>query len=435
MEQCEGEADATVAKVNRRQRAVRLTSEGMALLEDATSRRWSDLGNLGRITRDGRAMVLDVSPTTVDRILKGEGVDRSTLAHAFNKLKIEWNDRFCERLTRPDEQPAEDRPVAEHCIETAAPPEDVASPLRAPTGARAVRKFAVLGFAALAVAAAILFVPRLSQKRQPRIQEGWLSEYTLQHDAGVAAYQSGKFELASQQATAAFNTANQQKDSKALAGAFGLQGEILAAQGRLDEAAAKFRTAISLNEQAGYDEGNASLNDLLGSCEARLGHLRVAEQCFERSLRLYTIHDDKGGVSSAARGLGSVAACDGNFELAVKWFASSLAPYVNDDPLPGISLDVKARSAVVKCKKGQHSSALADLTACLKEWSNRRHLRWQAATLLQLGAVYQAMGDNTASENSIKQARRMYRLVGDARGAALCSKQPESLTLAELLFQ
>ncbi|MBX7132020.1 MAG: tetratricopeptide repeat protein [Fimbriimonadaceae bacterium] len=415
------------APVRTRRRAVRLTAHGRAILENALLERWKQDRNEGRITREGRAQLLHLSPKTAERIQKGEGVDRNTLAHAFKSIGLDWSDDLCERVGEPDDRaPAPNLDL----------PTNPTIPERIRISKWLRLRVGLVVFAiTVALAISIFSFTRRTEGQRAQTYNDWLARFTMQHDAGVASYQAGKLDLAWQQAASALTTAEERNDQKCRAGAIGLQGQVLAAQGKLPEAAAKFRLAMTLNTKAGYEYGNASLYEVLGACEARMGNLDAAEECFERSLAMYTAMGVTGGVAEAARGLGSVAACRGAFEVGIKWYESALAPYVNDDPAPGIFLDVRARLAVITSQQGEHVKALQELRVCLSEWKKRDQPRWQGATLLQLAAVFAASGDHDEARRCLEEAASKFEAVGDVRGVGLCSKPADQLTIAERLFQ
>jgi len=66
-----------------RERAVRLTAEAREALRQALNACWHQSGAPGRLTREARADLMGVSIATANRILDGEGVDRSTLTNVF----------------------------------------------------------------------------------------------------------------------------------------------------------------------------------------------------------------------------------------------------------------------------------------------------------------------------------------------------------------
>lgn len=89
----------------RRRRAVRLTEEALQLLNGRLLEVWRRSGQSGRLTKAGRADLMNVSSKTADRIVNRAGNDRMVLIEVFVRVGLDWKDEFCEPCREPTAAP------------------------------------------------------------------------------------------------------------------------------------------------------------------------------------------------------------------------------------------------------------------------------------------------------------------------------------------
>lgn len=399
---------------NRRQRAVRLTDEAVQTLQRRLVEQFQGMHLGGRLTRSARATLLDVSIATAERILNQQGNDRSVLQQAFLSVDLEWDDRFCEPMPRDtDSFPLES---------TALPTHPAARSNRSPVRRRQL----VL----LVLATAIVVVPSVtiatlkSKSTGPRASESQsyalMSQASEALESGRRAYHRGEYIEAKRQLQVAIWLSAQTSEENLLAEAYRLDGEILAAEGRFEEALDRYADSMSVRKMFRHDWARASLLEAIAVVEIKLGNLDEAETHLMDSLKGLKKWNDIGGVAATSRTLGILAAAKGDHGAAEKWFVAA-TDALKEKPDPPMTLDIKAQRALILHKEGQSEVALAALGECLTEWRARGHRRWIATTLLQIAAIHHAEGNREGAILFAAEAKRKFHEVGDQFGARECA--------------
>lgn len=409
---------------HRKSRAVRLTDEALALLrvrlaEEAERRK------RGRLTRPLKAELMDVSITTSERILGQKGNDRAVLVHAFERLGIPWSEECWEPAHVDEEQTAADAP----------------EPDRGPQNqTQTWRRAAAAAVAVLATASLVAFVShRLNGRQAPAIETDRRMLARAVTEARDA-YDRADYDAAARQVAEAFRIAQHHRLADAMADCLRLEGDVLAAQGHLEDAATRYRHAIALwgpleagtttisdvsvhyspgLESRSVDHGLACVVISNAVVEARLGRLDEAEEQFHRALVLCQSLDDQPMVGAVMRGLGSVEAVRGKLGAARRWYDAA-ALTLKDRPDPAFLRDLRALRALLLRDEEHLDRALSELESCLAEWRKASHPRWIATTLLQIASVQAAAGRVAPAIEAATEAQRLYGEVGDRRGIEVC---------------
>lgn len=406
----------------RRQRAVRLTDEALELLQQRLDEQWSEEHLEGRLTRGARAAMLELNKSTADNVFAQKGNDRSVLEQTFRAVGLPWKEEYCAPLSEDDKTDA-DVSVSSSSVERR-------------TVGKGKRRPATL----FAIASSILLVCLTiwTLRTEASNPPGNGSAYAAGDNAGTRwprnayhlawrAYHEGKYEEARRLLMAAKTIAVAAQDTAVVAESIRLEGELFAVEGRLEKAIDCFQRALSIRREFQYGQARASVLEVLGVAQFRLGRFDEAERNLRTSFDLLKRYEDIRGMAGTARSLGTLAALRGDRAKAREWFAAALAS-MKSNPDPGLLLDLKAQRAVLDAEEGRHDEALRDLRECLAEWQSRGHVRWSATTLKQLATVLHMAGRKTEAFTSAEAARQKFEAVGDRLGMQKCE---ELLRLAE----
>lgn len=394
---------------NRRQRAVRLTDEALALVQRRLVDDWQTMELDERLTWPVRAALLGVSTSTAKRILMRKGNDRAALIRAFASLGLGWNDEYCEPL--PSSSAIQIPIDAE---EEPSPPTEETRP-EAEISRRPARLIVAvtLAVAALTIMGLLTFrpsVPDLPYGKRPQVKALAVAR---------AAYHRADYESAQRLVKHAHRLAFDATDPNTMAEALRVEGEILAARGNLEGAIERYETALTFRTQFEETWARASLLIALGIAEMRLERYEDAQSHLEAAYAGMLQVKDPAGIAEAARELGSLAARRGDLKRARALFdAASKA--IRDRPDEAMHTDIRARGALLLSDEGNHAEALGVLESCLREWTRRAHPRWQATTHRQIATVQWASGQRTAARSSMSHALTSYESAGDHLGAKEC---------------
>lgn len=391
-----------------RRRAVRLTPEAAGLLQKSVYEAWVRAGGKGRLTREAKAEMLGLSVSTSERVFACGGVDRSTVTLAFAKVGLPWHERYLEAGSVA--QPTTGEQVKTQNTALTSP-----GPTRRLTDIRPmmlVGTFVVLA----ALGAPILMSPR-AEASGPRLA----SASTAALLKGSSAYHSGQYGLAQSQVSEALTLASQYRDTGRMSSALRVEGDIAAARGDYDTALIKYGTALTLKQLLKDEVSYPALYEALGDLRTRMGDIDKAEADLTNSYRLYSRFGDHVGVAMAARNLGTVWYLRKDWKRADEWFARALKSLAGQDK-PELLTDITARRAVVTAQRGDIAAAKEELTKVLAFWEGKKHLRWQAVTLQQLGTVAGIEGDKEAARSDFIRSQELFVQAGDRAGSAASAK-------------
>ncbi|HMS55520.1 MAG TPA: tetratricopeptide repeat protein [Fimbriimonadaceae bacterium] len=376
-----------------RRRAVRLTEEALLLLKSRLNDEWDRLNLTGRLNREARAALMEVSVGTSERILNRKGNDRSVLQDVFKQLNLEWQDSFAEPMPNPS--PSEVAPAP--------------APFPSP---RARMPLVAAGFVLPALLAIWAFT------RKPQIEDPLAMQLV---EEGRKAYHEGKLEKADTILEKAIYRATSHRHESALAEGIRLQGEVYAATGDLEQAVECFKKSLVLREAFKFEWAYASVLEVLGAAETRLGRYGDAEAHLLEALKGLRETNDFRGAASTLRSLGVLYAAKGDPNRARRQF--DLAELeMKRNPDQNLLVDMKAQRALLASAEGDHQSALLDLRQCLAHWERLSHRRWIATTQLQIAQVSARAGRSADALAMARIAKQNYEHVGDLFGVRQCNQ-------------
>ena len=384
-----------------RNRAARLRPEALAALEAALDARWGkDRAHAKRLTWEDRKDLLGVQAiATARKILANEGVDRSTLKLAFERLDLPWSEGYLEPPT-PVPEPA---PADADLEEPPPPPETKPKPYRrlAIAGTLAVLILATAGWMAHALTA-------------PATAEDWGLACARAYDEGLALYHRGDYKGAHAPLERALDIARRHDSAEKMSLARGLAGNLAGAEGDLQEVKKEYEEAWRLRDQLHEEFQKPSLEEALGDVETRLGEYDAAEAHLLSSMEGYRRFGDPVGVVLAQRDLGSVALGKGDLDGADDWLRQGLAGLRRvSKSQPDIVADILSRQALVLLERDHPQEARTLLQGCLDHWSRKGQPRWIALTEMQLALTEERLDLRDAARERLARSLDAFGRIGD----------------------
>ncbi len=380
-----------------RRRAVRLQPEAQALLVQALNESWSKSPGPGKFTREEKAERMGVSLATSNKILRGEGADRTTWEYVFMRLGVGWSDSYCMDPSSPEG-------VARLDL---SPGDDQTNPR--PTWFPVV----AAGIAIIAILAAASGM----MKGPVRELYDWRGEFNNQISLAEMAYHRADFAEAERLTDSAVKLARERENASCLADSLRMAGDVQSGKGDFAAAKGRYEEALRIREALLQINSRPALFEALGNTELKLNNIDAAEKAFKASREGFIKSKDPNGVVMAMRGLGSVAHRRGKLDDASEWFRKchSIAREHGQHPMIA---DVAARQALVLRDRNQLNEAAGLLQICLTYWTSVRHARWIAKTRLELATVELRQGRTALAESRLLQSETAYLRIGDLAGAA-----------------
>lgn len=389
-----------------RKRAVRLTPEALDDLRKALAQRWQEDAREGRLTHETRAELMGVSVATAKNILSGAGADRSSFALAFKRLRLPWDDAFCE--FQQEEVPAPEEP--EDPLALSEPPIEPEPHPILPEAKPPARKNLGLFIAATLLAAVGLGAAFVV--RRPAPDGLWMGEFNRASANGENLYHRVEYDAARKEADRAFAIAQAHDSASRMAGANHLQGNVEGAQGRLLAAKERYEREYEARMMALDADHIPFTLESLGDVETRLGHYGAARKHLEVALKEFQRLHLPFEVASVQRDLGSVALGEGKLDVADEWFRQSLKG-LRGMAQPATETDVRGRMALVLLARGRAAEARTLLQGCLSFWTKNGHARWTALADMHLGLAEAQLHDVASARRRIARSRATFAQIGD----------------------
>lgn len=383
-----------------RKRAVRLTSEGLALLEGTIA----EAIDSRKPTRSEVANALGLSIGTSQKVLRGEGVDRASLVVAFESLGLLWTDEHCEF-------------IAKDCPETS-PPTYFAVVESAPVADKKVswRRWMIGSSLALAVAIGFFAV----QRPTPSPNDLWFKEFDSRLRAAIFDHEKARYGRAQAEIDDAIALARPHPDQSYLASALLVAGDISAAGGSLLVAKDRYGEALRLRTALGERAAVPPLLEALGRTETRLREFAPAGKHLREGLAGFTALGDRVGYAMVCRSLGEWAIEKGDDREASGWLEKGLAVAVKEGKSDLVA-DIRARGALIKRDEGKYAEARDVLAHCLDHWTARSHPRWIATTLFQMATVEYRAGRYRDARGMLTRSMALFSELGDEAGTSECA--------------
>jgi tetratricopeptide (TPR) repeat protein len=414
-----------------RRRAVVLTPEGLAALQEATHRVADTRGLSGRMSRKERARLYDVSVTTLCKIEKLQRVDRQSLIVAFKNVNEPWREDYIRSADSAAHWEHEER--AEHVerIQQAPIPEAAPALAETPEGVDRLQEVATsaatagtAGWFRSVYAAAALFLLAIALLGTRAIlkshaEEGLRRQHSALMHEGITAYYAAEYAQADAHLTDALAVARRIGEARKLSDTLHRLGDLLVVRGDLEEACARYAEALTIIDAMGMFTRRAPILESYGNALLRMSKPAEAEQRLLQSLQAYEADGNQIGTAMAYRGLGSVSAHVGDFERAERFFNDALAALDGLDE-SDLRMDIRGRIALIESGRGNPARAREILGDCLEYWEERGHPRWLALTKMRIGQIELREGNRGAATALLVDARSLYKSVADSLGVREC---------------
>lgn len=393
--------------------------EAIYLLNQALSDRWRLESKAGKLTREVRAELLGVSVVTMERLLSGGGVDRTTVRHAFNSLGLSWSDELLQPSGSSPEQPIvivepEQVEVIELAAET-----------RPKLSVRQISVVALLASALVPIGLLSLATRTETLHRKSgdvaQSDASWRKDFNSILGDGTTRYNQGRYDEARVAIDQAVSIARTHRSADTLASALRMSGDLANSQGSLMQAKDCYTEALGLWKVLNNDVSKPAVEEALGDVETKLGEFDEARQDLMISLAGFRSSHEQAGVAMASRDLGSLCLEKHDPTQANQWFEQGLRA-VQGLAQRDLDVDILGRQALAFRELGKLQQAEAQLTSCLKYWTSRGHPRWIAVSEFQLGTVEAKQHHTREALALIEHSKAQFSTLGDKWGAAQSDK-------------
>jgi tetratricopeptide (TPR) repeat protein len=214
-----------------------------------------------------------------------------------------------------------------------------------------------------------------------------------------------------------------------IAAGHGQCASILMAEGRYDEADARYELALAAAVQAGDKELEGSLLQHEGSLAVMRNQLDRASRLYQKALQRFQEASAKGSIMRTYNSLGVTELKAGRLPEARAWYEKSRALAVELQDQPG--LGQAAQNIGIVCQlEGEAARAQGDEAAA------RRHFDTARRSVEESLAVWKSQQNQPDEAGSLGQLARIHLLLGDldtaARYAHAAREIHESLGLKEV---
>jgi tetratricopeptide (TPR) repeat protein/DNA-binding SARP family transcriptional activator len=217
--------------------------------------------------------------------------------------------------------------------------------------------------------------------------------------------------------TDAIQAADQMDDRAAEAHALANVGLVHWRQGRYEQGAAHYRSALSLFRQTGDRSGEARTLTKLGLVNWRQGRYPRAAERHQQALKLYREIDNPIGQANALSNLGIVHWRQGRYHEAAEQHQQALSLYRENKHRFG-EANALANLGVVHLRQDRNDQAARDLQQALVIFRETGNRIGEAYALTNLGVVHLRQGDFERATEETQQAIALFRYTGNHDGEA-----------------
>lgn len=393
----------------KRRRSIVLTPQGRGLLEAALVERWQHSGGGRKLTREERAHLLGLSIATCERLLRGDGVDRTTVLLAFRSLGLEFREAY---IGLPEDT-VEQSPATSPMPPSAEAPADQVGRR---TGHRRWLAVAFTG----AIAVAWFSMGRMALRAtEPEIHWKVVTSSAIRE--GTEAYHAARYEVAEGRLSFALAVAREHHSPGHLAEALRMLADVAMARGDFDTAVRRYREALFLRQTFKQPVTEPPIREALASAEAKRGNLTEAEQQLRLALQGFEVQQDENGVAQAKRTLGTVKARQGDAKAALELYEEALA-IARRRRAKDLESDILGRVALLLRDQGRLHEAKSLLQASLDHWSRSGHPRWIATMKMHLASVELAAGAKGQAAELLRASLTAFANLGDAANVQECEE-------------
>jgi len=424
------------ARRMKRTRAVRLSPEGIAVLENHLEARWKAEYPEERLTRPLRAELLGISVRTADRLLSGGPVDRSSVTTAFARTGCtQVSDYLIEQESFSETENEEEGESASASLNLPQKAvvtvqnslqEVISDQPSASTDSRLGRTDAPRGRPTLgALYWALVLVPTVSlivvaalttdwggysmtsQKFRDSIQD----TLTRGHDA----FQRGEYGRSEQLFYEAIEKNQTARDTAYFADAKRGLANIAVYRGEYLKALEFVNEAMTLQGEFDAENPYGPLNEMKGDILMKLGKPLEAEKCYRSAIVFYGRSKDPMGVAMVQGELGSVFTKTGRLPEAEAEISSSLK-WLEFNKRPREIAAIKLLQASLRIKQGRAAEAVQTARDSLAFFAKEGHKRWMAKSNLILGTALLAAKKRAEAERCFEDSNRLYSEIQDREG-------------------
>ena len=394
----------------KRKRSVVLTPAALDLVRAQVEKRWQELGQGKKLTKEVQAELLGVSVATVTRMLAGNGVDRTSVQTAFRNINLEWRR---ELVMGSDIAPGQlEDELSVNPIESDVP---VASK-SARYSVRARSVFAYAGVAVLSLGTVLALLGWRARSAPPTLTKQAAIEYErLLGNHAFTLFSASSYDSAITEAGNAVQMARDLGLQVDLAANLRILGDIYEATGRSSDAITAYEEARKIFQSMSEFHRLPPIYEAIGMAQLRSGQYEAASQNLWQAYTGWHTQRDLTGQAMAARDLGTLALELHKTKEAIRWFdeAEAFLPKVGQDDL---KMDIRAQRALATAYSGATLPAISQLCICEQYWKVRSHQRWIATTHLQLGLAMLLASRSIEAERFLNLSSEEFALCGDRIG-------------------
>jgi len=232
-------------------------------------------------------------------------------------------------------------------------------------------------------------------------------------DAGVAARETGQYDLALELASEAQGVYRSLGDRNGEAAATDSIGIIYDKSGRSREAIVHYREAGEIYRKTGSKAGQAEVSLHIGAACLCLSRFPEAAERLRNSLRIFRALGNKRGEAKALLNIGVTQQRLGHYGRALRSYLRSLAIYRELGYRPSQALLALNIGSIYQVR-GDYEAALTEYLGALRTCRESGNLRQQAGALRDIGEVFHLMGRYDESLGNYEKARSIAEQIGDS---------------------
>lgn len=437
------ERDLVAARRAKRARAVRLSPEGIAILDDHLETRWRAEFPAERLTRPLRAELLGVSVRTADRLLSGSPVDRSSVATAFARTACELlPEYFIEQdpatgnselgidddLDTTDEdriyesvEVADIKPNGFATSESGKFSSKTASVRRESTSVSPPRALYWALVLILVILVMVIAAGTTGRGDDAMASQQYRESIQILLNEGHDAFQKGEYEKSERLFYEVIEKNQVARDTAYFADAKRGLANLAIYRGDYSKALKLIEESLALRGEFDADSPYGPLNEMKGDIYIKLGNIAQAEKSYRTSIIYYGRSNEPLGVAMVQGELGSIYTKTNRLAEAETELTSALK-WLKFNNRPREIAAIQLLRAELRTKQNRLAEAIQIARDSLAYFTKEDHKRWKAKSNFVLGKALLAAKSTSQAENCFKEAERLYREIEDREGLKLVSK-------------
>ncbi len=187
-----------------------------------------------------------------------------------------------------------------------------------------------------------------------------------------------------------------------------------------DEGIKYGQQGLALAAKLGWKQGEAILNNTIGSNHKSMSDFTKALECYHHALKIYEKIEDKKGVAIATGNIGIVYQNQGDYQQALEYYLKDLAIDEETNDKNRIAA-VTSNIGVVYKFQSDYARALEYFFKSLKINEETGNKRGIAGNNGNIGTIYESQQEHTKALTYFYRAYNMYDTMGDKNGLAGCT--------------